>query len=148
MAMLSTTLNTVPERSYTRIATNPCYDLAYDSSKNRIYFKIHGYWKNAEVVPDLLTDWDKALAFTHSDFTVLVDMRQMITHPQGLNKLHTAVQQKVASSGVAKVANIMPTDKIASLQAAEITTCTKLLGKKFTSLPESEDWLDYSTLKQ
>ena len=144
--MLSPTPNTAPERSYNRIANNSCYDLAYDRSKNRVYFTIHGYWKNAEAVPELLADWDKALGQIHPGFTVIIDMRSMITHPQGLNKLHAEAQQKVAASGVSKVANVMPTDKIASLQVAEIINCTNLPSKNFNSLPEAEEWLDHAAV--
>lgn len=124
------------------IRQTSCYTLAYDASRVRLYYSILGYWKNEASVADLLTDWDKALSLVVPGFTLLADMRTMITHPQKLLKLHEKVHQKVAKAGVSKVANVLPADKIASLQVAAITTGTKIPLRNFDSLDEAMQWLD------
>ncbi|HEY4651188.1 MAG TPA: hypothetical protein VIG72_07225, partial [Pontibacter sp.] len=111
--MYSTSLHSSPDNSYEYVARNTCYDLIVDKAKNRIYFTIHGFWKNRESVPALLDDWKKSIALTQTGFTVLADMRTMITHPQDMNALHIAAQQLVIDAGVSQVANVLPTDKIA-----------------------------------
>jgi len=131
-----------PESSHEMIAQNTCYNLVIDKAKNRIYFTINGYWKSKTAVPDLLTDWKKAVAQTQPDFTILTDMRTMITHPQEMNELHLAAQQIAMESGVKQVANVLPTDKIANLQAVSITTNTKLPSRNFNAIEEAESWLN------
>ena len=131
-----------PESSHEQIAQNTCYNLVIDKAKNRIYFTINGYWKSKTAVPNLLSDWKKAVALTQPNFTILTDMRTMITHPQELNELHLAAQQIAAESGVKQVANVLPTDKIANLQATSYTANTKLPYHNFNTIEEAESWLN------
>lgn len=130
----------------THIAQNKCYQLAYDESKNRVYYSILGFWKSAENIPDFLNDWDKVLQRVSPGFTLLVDLRTMITHPQQLNSLHEESQRKVKATGVSKVANVMPTDKIANLQIAAISSRTDLPIRNFETEMEAEQWLDQTSL--
>lgn len=133
----------IPESSNEQVAQNSCYDLFVDKAKNRIYFTIHGYWKNKSAVPELLSDWKRAVALTQPSFTVLTDMRTMITHPQELNELHLAAQQFVIDSGVNQIANVLPADKIANLQANSFTAANSTLPfQNFNSTEEAEAWLN------
>ncbi len=141
--MLSTTQDTAPEQAHTEIANNTCYQLLYDKSKNRVYFTIHGFWKNKSAVPELLSDWGKAISHTSPGFTVLTDLHSMITHPQELNELHFKSQQLLDEAGVQKVAIVAPNDKIASLQLLEVLSKIAFQHRNFSTTSEAEDWLDY-----
>lgn len=125
------------------IARNKCYVISYSEAKNRIYFSILGFWKNHKSVPEFLNDWDKALQMASPEFTMLVDMRTMITHPQHLYGLHEEALQKVRTARVIRVANVMPHDKIASLQAAEIIKSVELPTENFETCQAAERWLDH-----
>ncbi len=131
---------TASNRQY--IARNNCYSLSVDKTKNRVYYSILGFWKNKESIPGFLADWDKVLQLATPGFGLVVDMRTMITHPQQLNVLHQEALKKVITAGAGKVANVMPHDKIASLQAAEIIARVGLTSQNFDSCEEGEQWLD------
>lgn len=140
--MYSTSIHSTPEQTYEQIASNACYDLKVDKARNRIYFTIHGYWKNKESVHDFIDDWKKTVALTQAGFTVLTDMRSMITHPQELNELHLSAQKLVMQAGVQQVANVLPTDKIANLQAISFTANSALPFRNFNTCEEAELWLN------
>ncbi|WP_162428079.1 hypothetical protein [Pontibacter pudoricolor] len=143
--MYSTDLHSTPENASEQIASNASYELKIDKAKNRIYFTVHGYWKNKEVVSELIEDWKKAVSLTQANFTVLTDMRSMITHPQELNEIHLEAQKLVIQAGVKQVANVLPTDKIANLQANSIVSNTTLPYRNFNSCEEAEDFLNQSS---
>lgn len=143
-AMENTTDTTAFDNADILVAKNECYELIYSKLKNRVYLTIIGFWKNKECVPDFLKDWDKVLVHVKPDFTILTDMRTMITHPPSLKSIHTAAQLKVKAAGVLQVANIMPIDRIASLQIGTIAATTNLPTTNFTTLQEAELWLDRS----
>lgn len=136
----------IGKANITHIARNRCYVLAYDESENRVYYSVLGFWKSTGSIPDFLDDWNKTLAVASSGFTLLVDMRTMITHPQQLNSLHEESQHKVKAAGVSKVANVMPTDKIANLQVAAISSRTDLPIRNFETPLEAEQWLDQANI--
>jgi hypothetical protein len=127
------------------IARNKCYEISYSEVKDRLYFNVLGFWKNKESVPELLHDWEKALRLTRPGFTLLIDMRTMITHPQELNGLHEKFMQMVRNAGVSHVVNVMPNDRIASLQVAAIATRTDLSAQHFDTCEAAERWLNENT---
>ncbi|WP_299706251.1 hypothetical protein [uncultured Pontibacter sp.] len=124
------------------IARNKCYEISYSKTKNRLYFNVLGFWKNKESVPDLLHDWEKALSLVSPGFTVLVDMRTMITHPQELNGLHEEFMQMAQDAHVSRVVNVMPDDKIASLQVGEIVLRSNMQIQTFDTFEAADKWLD------
>ena len=138
-------MHSTPEISCEQVAQNSYYDLKIDKAKNRIYFTIHGFWKNKEAVPSLIIDWEKCVNLTKSGFTILTDMTSMITHPQDLNELHLAAQKIVIDAGVKQVANVLPSDKIANLQANSFTDNSALPFRNFANCQEAEDWLNQLT---
>lgn len=125
-----------------QIAKNSCYDLCYDGSKNRIYYTIHGFWKNKDVLSELIIDWRKALSLAQSEFTVLIDLRTMITHPQDMTSLHLEVYNMVMEARVRNIANVIPLDKIACLQVQSILERTDIPYKNFSAKEEAGQWLD------
>jgi len=140
--MYSTDQHISPKGHKVQVASNTCYDILYDESKNRVYFNIHGYWKNVDCVPDLISDWSKTLSLVKSHFTLLTNMRSMITHPQELSTIHEQVHKLILDAGVIKTAHVMPVDKIAYLQVLAIQEKTNLPAQAFTSEEEASEWLN------
>ncbi|WP_299989902.1 hypothetical protein [uncultured Pontibacter sp.] len=128
------------------VARNRCYEIAYDGIRNRIYYSILGFWKNTDSIPDFLSDWDKALQLVSEGFTLLIDMRTMITHPQQLNSLHEESRRKMKAIGVSKIANVMPVDKIANLQVSDLATRSHLPLHTFETCEAAEQWLNESVV--
>ncbi|TXK33733.1 hypothetical protein FVR03_18920 [Pontibacter qinzhouensis] len=124
------------------IAENACYDLSYDSLKNRVYLTIRGFWKSQEAVPHYISDLQKALKLALPGFTILTDMQQMVTHPQAMNMVHVEAHQLVLEMQVASIAHIIPSDKIAKLQVSSIASQTGIPVHNFNSQQEAEIWLD------
>lgn len=139
--MNSTNQNIASKESKIVVAYNESYELLYDSVKNRIYFIIKGFWKNKEAVPNYLKDMQEALKLAKPGFSLLSDLRTMITHPQRLCNLHVEAQTLLKSAGLVKVASVEPVDHIATLQLKEIMSKSKLPLRRFTSCKEAEEWL-------
>ncbi len=133
------------DKSKIVIADNSCYDLSYDSEKNRIYLTIRGFWKALESVPHYLMDWQKVLKLKKPGFTVLVNMQDMLTHPQNMNSLHIQAQQLVLEQQVARIAHVIPSDKIAKLQVDSIASQTGIPVKDFGIYQDAEHWLEELT---
>ncbi|ARS37058.1 hypothetical protein [Pontibacter actiniarum] len=93
-------------------------------------------------MPEFLPDVKKALLLTQPNFTLVNDLRNMITHPQSVMSLHVAAQTLVKEAGMKKGANIAPTDRIATLQVDDTLSQSHLPLRTFTSYSEAELWLD------
>lgn len=139
--MYSTDQHTASNEYKIVVAQNQCYELLYDSIKNRIYFIIKGFWKNKEAVPHYLNDMQKALKLVRPGFSLLSDLRTMITHPQRLCNLHIEAQTMLREAGLGRVASVEPVDRIATLQLKEIMSKSQLPLRRFTSCKEAEVWL-------
>ncbi|WP_439880861.1 hypothetical protein ACSX1A_17110 [Pontibacter sp. MBLB2868] len=140
--MYSTEENTDSVTPIVHVASTNCYELIYDSAKNRIYFTLTGYWKSKNSVPAYLSDWQKALALTRSGFSVLSDLRTMITHPPSINNLHIEVQKLIGEGGVVRVARLDPIDLIAKLQVEQIYGQSSLPLLTFATPDDAEEWLN------
>lgn len=134
--------HTNPKEYKVQIAKNSCYDMHFDGVKNRIYFTINGFWKSRDGLSEFLSDWKKAISLIHPGFTILTDMRTMITHPQDLSSLHQEAQSMVLEAGVKNVAHVMPHDKIAYLQVQSIYEKNSFPNKNFLTIEEADQWLD------
>ena len=139
--MYSTDQNTASNEYKIVVAQNHCYELLYDSMKNRIYFIIKGFWKNKEAVPHYLNDIQKALKLAKPGFSLLSDLRTMITHPQRLCRMHIEAQTLLRKAGLVRAASVEPVDRIATLQLQEIMTKSQVPLKRFSSCQEAEAWL-------
>lgn len=140
--MYSTTQHTAHIQAEIQVAQNHCYDLLYNPSKNRIYITIKGFWRNVEQVPGFLSDIEKALALVQPGFTLLADLRQMITHAPAVMNLHVQCQKLVKDAGLQAAANVEPSDRIATLQVNEISNQSKMPLFRFTSLQQAEEYLN------
>ncbi|GAA4423634.1 hypothetical protein GCM10023188_02670 [Pontibacter saemangeumensis] len=139
--MYNTDPHTAPEESKIVVAHNPCYELIYDNSKNRIYLTVKGFWKNREAVPHFLDDLQKALRLVKPDFSLLSDLRTMLTHPQRLSSLHIEAHNLIKLAGLSKAAIVVPIDRIATLQVEEINSKSTMSSENFSSVVEAEIWL-------
>lgn len=125
------------------VAKTDCYELHYYEETNRIYFAIKSYWKNADVVPDLLKDLHKTVAIAQEGFALLADFSAMVTHPQQLNSLHIEAHKILMEAGFANGAYVEPTDKIAKFQIEQIVRESQINLHRFGTLQQAEEWLDH-----
>jgi hypothetical protein len=123
------------------IAENKYYTISVDTAKNRAYLKIIGFWKNTEVVPSYLSDWQKALTYLKPGMTLLTDASEMLTHPQEVRKLHEQAQALVLKHNLTKVAEVVVND-ISEMQLDSVAKTTKFPKKNFTDKEAAEMWLD------
>ncbi|HEY5917855.1 MAG TPA: hypothetical protein VIU13_10660 [Chryseolinea sp.] len=117
------------------------YRISVAPEKNRAYLKILGFWRNAEVVPDYLNDWTKAMSMLKKGFTLLTDASEMKTHPQDVRKLHEQAQAIILKAGVSKVAEVLK-DEVAEMQLDAVAKTTQFPKKNFKTAEEAEKWLD------
>ncbi|WP_299758783.1 hypothetical protein [uncultured Pontibacter sp.] len=137
------TNNPKPELNSTiPVAKNKCYELLYMPAKNRVYLSIYGFWKSKSIVSEYLPDLQKVLHLVKPGFTLLVDTRTMITHPQPVMKLHIEAQMLLQDAGMAKGACVDPTDRIATLQVEDTLGASHLSLTRFNSFAEAESWLE------
>lgn len=140
--MDSASKNTNSDKYTIAIAQNKCYEVLFNREHNRVYLTIKGYWKNKEAVPHFVEDIQKALKLTQPGFSLLSDLRTMITHPQGLKSLHLEAQALLTEAGLAKAACVEPTDHIAHLQVEDLSNKSRLHARNFITYTEAEEWLD------
>ena len=140
--MYSTEKDIAQESPKTLIAHNKCYELLYAPYKNRLYLSIFGFWKNLDQIPSYTADLKKAQALLQPGFTLLLDLRTMITHPQVIMGLHVEVLELLRTAGLKKCACVDPTDRIAALQVEDTLVQSHLSSNRFSTHAEAEAWLD------
>ncbi len=140
--MYDTDPNSASNEAITTVAHNASYELLYSYTKNRIYLSIKGFWKSPESVPNYLQDIEKALKLSTPGFTLLTDLRTMLTHPPRLNMMHIQAQNLIQAARLGKAVRVIPSDRIATLQVEEISNKSLMPSKNFTSLQEAENWLN------
>lgn len=140
--MYSTDKHITENKSTTLIVSNECYELLYSNVNNRIYLTIKGFWKSRSKVPDFIPDLKKALKLAQTDFTLMADLRTMITHPQSVMSLHVEGYVLLKNAGMKKGANVEPDDRIATLQIEDTISQSDIPLKRFTSYTEAEEWLN------
>lgn len=139
--MLNTQENTSLQLR-TVVFKTDCYELHYQEKANRIIFTVLGFWKNEDVVSDLLHNLNETMALAQDGFTLIADLSAMVTHPQLLNALHIQLQKNLLNAGLAHGAYIEPNDKIATFQVEQTMQASQINLKRFTCLEEAEKWLN------
>lgn len=140
--MYSTDKNTAKEKSKYLVAQNQCYELLYDAALNRIYFTIKGFWKSVKVAAEYLSDLKKALELAKPGFTLLLDLRTMITHPPQVLALHVEAQKLIVGAGLKTAASVNPTDRIATLQIEDMAAQSQMPLRHFSSMAKAEIWIN------
>ena len=120
------------------------YRLEYNRDKNRIYFKLMGFWASPTDVPHFVSEWHDVLNHTEKGFTVLVDAEEMVTPPQEIVELHETIQKMVLAAGATKRAEIVAKSNISKMTVQRISSSSgiELISKRFNNFKEADDWLD------
>ncbi len=124
------------------VAKNQLYSLLVDTSKNRLYIKITGFWEKESSVDSYIADQKKAIEQLKPNFTVVADMREFKTLPQELVPKQESSQKDLAEAGMYRVAEILPGSVIASMQLERVTRKTHMPNNQFSSQEEGEKWLN------
>ena len=123
------------------VADNKYYKLEVDTSKNRIYITILGFWASKSVVPDYIKDWDYALKLITTGFTVLADVRKMKIHPQDVIELHNETIRMTTARGYSKTAELISTG-LAKVQIDRIYKENEVNKNKFETIEDAENYLN------
>lgn len=91
----------------TEIAKNDYYELSYDASENTVFWTMKGYWKDASVVPNFNSDWDKARRLTKLGWKIYSDASRCKVMPEDIKAQKIANQKKSLNSGCVKIARVV-----------------------------------------
>ena len=122
------------------LVSNDKYEIEVDVSKNRIYFKIIGFWKNVNEVPNFISDVEKAVNMVTPGFSIISDLRVAKPPAEETRKLHVKTSEIMVNNKINKIAEIV--DSSILKMAVSRTTVKDLKRKSFLSLEEAEKWLD------
>jgi len=129
------------------IVENEYYALSVDEEKNRIYYKISGYWADISKVSSYLSDIAEVLKHVKPNFTMLVDNTEAEPHPLEIEELRKQAQKLANEAQLLVAAEIIPFDKISAMQFQEMTTITNFKFSRFKTFEEAEKWLDEKTIR-
>ena len=125
------------------IAKTDYYMFEVDPDINRLYITMWGFWENATVAPNYLTDVDPALNKLSSGFTNLVDVTQLKTPPKDVRNHFENIQKKFVSRGMSKNAEVISSAfvEVNLDEVASYSGMFKVL-RQFKSMTEAVAWLD------
>ncbi len=124
---------------------NHYYKIMADTSKNRLYLTLHGFWSTRKkdefgnYVTDLVTECSK---FNNNKFHALVDLRDFSTPPVEIGEMHVEAQKKLLEMGLKGSAEIYETFTIAQLATKRYAKQSNMKQKAFTNIEEAEEWLN------
>ena len=118
------------------------YSIKVCPEKNRVYFCIRGRWDKNIQLEDYLRVWKTTVSYLKPNFTIISDIRTMLSHPISVEKIHEAAQKYLIEHGLFKVAEVVSHDDIAELQASRIAGRSNLPVNKFSSFEQAEKYLD------
>ena len=127
------------------IAQNEYYSISYLPEKNRIYYKVTGYWDSTEVVPEYLTHIKEVLKHVKRGYTMLVEVADLVPHPDDVETLRKQAQRMAVEAGMLVAAEIVPNDILSDIQMDNMTGQTSFTVGKFGSYADAETWLDKMT---
>ena len=114
-----------------------------DPDINRLFLTLIGFWENAGVVPNFLTDVDPALEKLRPGFTNLVDVTQLKTPPKDVRDLFETIQKKFMSRGMAKNAEIVSSAFVeVNLDEVASQSGMSTVLRQFKSMAEALSWLN------
>ena len=125
-----------------KIAQTDKYSMEVNKPKNRIYFKLQGFWKSVADVPNYLSDWQRATQEVTPGFTILADVREMKTPLPEVAELHRDAQAMVVAAGLLKTAELIPPGVIEQTALKRYAKESGMVKGSFEDRTEAEAWLD------
>ncbi len=126
----------------TTIARTNYYHIEYDEQKNRVYYKVIGFWEGIEAIPLYLRHIEECLRHTKPNFTMLIDASNMEPHPPEIEEVRKQAQILAVKAGMKQAAEVTAKDFISSLQFDFMTDSTGFPKGKFKNFEEADAWLD------
>lgn len=125
------------------ITKNDYYMFEVDPAINRLFITMKGFWENAGVVPNYLTDVDPALDKLSHGFTNLVDVTQLKNPPKDVRDLFESIQKKFISRGMSKNAEVV-SSAFVEVNLDEVASHSGMSAvlRQFKSMAEALAWLD------
>jgi hypothetical protein len=112
-----------------QVANNEYYDLGYDSSKNRVYWSMKGFWPGMSAVPNFEKDWDTIQSMVKPGFDIFADISTLKTMPDDVKDAQDRRQVKLVTAGCRKVGTLVQSavTKISMNQAIQGSGIDKIL---------------------
>ena len=123
------------------IAKNNYYEISVDTSKNRLYLKVKGFWKEKTEVPNYLKDMRNAGQSLSRGFTVLADLQEMKAPSPEIGVLHQETQAILVQAGLDRTAEVL-SSAITKMSTSKYTKTSGMKKMDFSSTNEAEKWLD------
>jgi len=123
------------------IATNQYYEIRFDAKKNRAYLRGTGFW-TTEIAQQYIADTIKYLRLVKPGFTIVSDVRELLTQKQEVQAIIEQSQKLGMASGLFKAASVVPKDFITEFQLDTMSQNTNAPKGKFASVIDAEIWLD------
>ncbi|MCP4605724.1 MAG: hypothetical protein GY847_35255 [Proteobacteria bacterium] len=124
------------------ITQNEYYKIEINEDKNRVYFRIQGFWKSPAVVPNFLNDWETTIGCLKPGFTIVSDLTEMKPPAVSLSNIHEQAQCMLVAAGLSKTAEIISETVLLELQLKRYAGKSSMKKKEFSVLEEAEAWLD------
>lgn len=124
------------------LANTPHYTLAFDSSKNRIYWTPKGFWDDSVKKSELLDNWKKILQLVSKGFTILAEATQVKTLRPEWAETFKEIQSLMVKAGLTASAEVLPSNAVTQIQADRVSRQSGMRKKNFTSPMDAEKWLD------
>jgi hypothetical protein len=124
------------------IAIRDQYRIDVDSTKNRMYYTMTGFWYDPADFPEYFADCDKAVAAVRPGFTLLADVRDFKTPVSAVKPLLDERQRRLTQAGLRKAAEVFSQDVIAQMALDNVAHHSGMSKRNFTDLAAAEAWLD------
>lgn len=123
---------------------NQYYTISVDDEKNRMIVQPKGFWRSVQVVPNYLHDIDTIYKrFLRKDFMVILDISEMLTHPQEVQeKIHQVASRRLLEERPKQVVIVLPQDDISLMQAKFMSRNLGIELKGFATFEEANSFLD------
>jgi hypothetical protein len=123
------------------IANHPMYDLKVEESRNRLYLKLMGFWKDKAGVPKYETDLFTGIKALKKGFSMVVDVREMKAPTPEVGQWIEELQKKIVAAGLDKNAEIHAS-ALFKLAAQRYANSSNMKVKAFEKIEDAEKWLD------
>lgn len=113
-----------------------------DTTKNRAYYTMSGFWQQLSDVPEYLESWEKAISLLSPGFTVLTDLRDFQLMSPQWTGVHVQAQQLASEAGLIGTAELLPAKVLIKSQLNRVSRESGMVKKTFSDPAEAEAWLD------